>query len=89
MGEPARDAAGALHVRLGGGAATVQEYLRAGLVDELHVVVVPVLLGSGERLFEGLGDALDGWVRVGFGPSRSVSHVRLRREPADFDTMEA
>jgi dihydrofolate reductase len=87
--ERARDAAGPLHVRLGGGAATVQEYLRAGLVDELHVVVVPVLLGSGERLFEGLGEALDGWACVEFAPSRSVSHVRLRREPADFDTMEA
>lgn len=85
----AREAAGPLHVRLGGGAATVQQYVRAGLVDELHLVVVPVLLGSGERLFEGLGDALDGWTCVEFAPSRSVSHVRLRRGPAVFDTMRA
>lgn len=85
----AREAAGPLHVRLGGGAATVREYLRAGLLDELHLVVVPVLLGSGERLFEDLGDAVAGWACVAFAPSRSVSHVRLRRGPADFDTMEA
>jgi hypothetical protein len=57
------------------------------MFDELHVVV-PVLLGSGERLFEDLGDALDGWTCVEFAPSRSVFHVRLRRGPADFDTME-
>ena len=59
----------------------------AGLVDELHLVVVPVLLGSGERLFEGLGTALDGWTCVEFAPSMSVTHVRLRRGSADFDTM--
>jgi dihydrofolate reductase len=57
----------------------VQQYLRAGLVDELHVVAVPVLLGRGERLFEDLGDALDGWRCVEFTPSATVSHVRLRR----------
>jgi dihydrofolate reductase len=77
--DQARAAAGDRHVRLGGGASTVQQYLRAGLVDELHVVVVPVLLGSGERLFEDLGEALDGWRCVEFTPSATVSHVRLRR----------
>jgi dihydrofolate reductase len=85
----AREAAGPLHVRLGGGAATVQQYLRAGLLDEMHLVVVPILLGAGERLFEGVGDALVDWTCVEFAPSRSVSHVRLRRGPAVFDTMEA
>lgn len=85
----ARDAAGRRHVRLGGGASTVRQYLRAGLLDELHVVVVPVLLGDGERLFDDLGDALDGWRQVEFAPSRSVVHVRLRRDAADFDTMGA
>jgi dihydrofolate reductase len=77
--ERARDAAGTAHVRLGGGAATVRQYLRAGLVDELHLVVVPVLLGGGERLFEDLGAALDGWRCVEFAPSKAVAHVRLRR----------
>jgi dihydrofolate reductase len=77
--ERARDAAGTAHVRLGGGAATVRQYLRAGLVDELHLVVVPVLLGGGERLFEDMGAALDGWRCVEFTPSKAVAHVRLRR----------
>jgi dihydrofolate reductase len=57
----------------------VQQYLRAGLLDEMHVVVVPALLGGGERLFDGLGDALDGWGCVEYTPSDSVAHVRLRR----------
>ena len=78
--ERARAAAGGQAVRLGGGVATVQEYLRAGLLDELHVAVVPVLLGSGERLFDELGSALDGWTSAEFAPSDAVSHVVLRRQ---------
>jgi dihydrofolate reductase len=84
----ARVAAGDRHVRLGGGAATVQQYLRAGLLDELHVAVVPVLLGDGERLFQNLGTAVEGWTCVEFIPSAAVAHVRLRRPAAVFDTME-
>jgi dihydrofolate reductase len=41
-------------VQIGGGVSTIQQYLRAGLIDELHVAVVPVVLGGGERLFEGV-----------------------------------
>jgi dihydrofolate reductase len=78
--ERARTAAGGQDVRLGGGASTVRQYLTAGLLDELHVVVVPVLLGAGERLFGDLGAALDGWQCVEFAPSASVTHVRLRRK---------
>ena len=77
--ERARASAGGLDVRLGGGVSTVQQYLRAGLLDELHVVVAPVLLRGGERLFDDLGDALDDWGCVEFTPSASVAHVRLRR----------
>jgi dihydrofolate reductase len=88
--ERARTAAGNRLVRLGGGASTVRQYVRAGLLSELHVVVVPVLLGGGERLFDGLGSAMEGWLCVEFVPSRSVAHVRLRRPgAADFDTMGA
>jgi dihydrofolate reductase len=86
----AREAAAGQHVRLGGGVSTVQQYLRAGLLDELHVAVVPVLLGSGERLFDGLGSAMEGWQCVEFTPSSSVAHVRLRRPGSgNFDTMGA
>jgi len=77
--ERAFDAAGGADVRLGGGVATVREYLRLGLVDELHVAVVPVLLGRGERLFGDLGDALDRYERVEYVPSPAVAHMRLTR----------
>ena len=49
----ASEAAGGLDVRLGGGAATVREFLAEGLIDELHVAIAPVFLGAGERLFDG------------------------------------
>jgi dihydrofolate reductase len=50
----AREAAGGLDVRLGGGPATIRQYLQAGLVDQLHIAVSPVVLGSGENLFAGI-----------------------------------
>jgi dihydrofolate reductase len=50
----ARAAAGGKDVRIGGGAATIRQYLRAGLVDEMHLAMSPVLLGQGEPLFEGV-----------------------------------
>jgi dihydrofolate reductase len=49
--ESARAAANGKDVRIGGGVATIQQYLRAGLIDELHIALSPVLLGSGEHLF--------------------------------------
>ncbi len=52
--QQARAAAGTADVRLGGGAATVRQGLAAGLIDELHLAIRPVLLGSGEPLFSGL-----------------------------------
>lgn len=75
----AMDAAGDLDVRLGGGASTVQQFLAAGLVDEIHVAVVPILLGDGERLFGGAGDGGDDLVCVEMLASPTVSHVRLAR----------
>lgn len=48
--ERAREAAGGLDVRVGGGAATIRQYLQAGLIDEMHLAVSPVILGSGESL---------------------------------------
>ncbi|HEY4615593.1 MAG TPA: dihydrofolate reductase family protein [Citricoccus sp.] len=66
-------------VRIGGGASTVQQYLRAGLVDELHVAVVPVLLGDGERLFDNLDDVTHGLECAEVASSGSVAHVRMVR----------
>jgi dihydrofolate reductase len=77
--EQAFDAAGGLDVRIGGGPATVQQYLRAGLVDELHVAVVPVLLGGGERLLDSLGDAPAGLECVEFAGSPRAAHAVFRK----------
>jgi dihydrofolate reductase len=78
--ERAFDAAGGADVRLGGGASTVRQYLRARLVDELHVAMVPILLGSGERLFEDLDRAASDYECAEFVNSSAVSHVRLARK---------
>jgi dihydrofolate reductase len=74
--ERARAAAGDLDVSIAGGASTVRQYLRAGLLDELFLHVAPVLLGAGERLFEDLGDAVLEPVEAIHSPA--VTHVRYR-----------
>jgi dihydrofolate reductase len=73
------EAAGGNDVRLAGGAATVQQYLRAGLVDEMHVAIVPILLGGGERLFDNLEGGPDGYECVEFVSSPSVAHAGFAR----------
>ena len=75
----AREAARGKDVRIGGGASTIRQYLQAGLVDEMHLVVSPVLLGSGENLLAGI-DLLG----LGFKPAEHVAsekalHVVLTR----------
>jgi dihydrofolate reductase len=77
--ERAFDAASGADVRLGGGASTVRQYLQAGLVDELHVAIVPVLLGAGERLFEDLAGVAGSYECSELVSSPFVSHVRLVR----------
>ncbi len=77
----ARDAAKDRDVRLGGGVATVRQYLQAGLVDEMHLAVAPVLLGTGESLLTGI-DLL----RLGYRVTEHVAtpkatHVVLTRQP--------
>ncbi|RFC70052.1 dihydrofolate reductase family protein [Streptomyces sp. AcE210] len=75
----AYEAADGKDVRIGGGPATIQQYLRAGLVDELHLAVVPLLVGKGERLLDNLGDAVDGYEVVELVSSPAVTHARLVR----------
>jgi dihydrofolate reductase len=77
--ERATEAAGGRDVRLGGGVATVREYLVAGLVDELHLVVSPVLLGSGEHLFAGLDAPSLGLQVTEHVPGDLATHVVLTR----------
>jgi dihydrofolate reductase len=75
--EQARAAAGGRNVALGGGANVVQQYLAAGLLDELQIHLVPILLGDGVRLFEGAPPELRlEIVRVVASPA--VTHVRYR-----------
>lgn len=75
----AKAAAGPKDVRIGGGAATVRQYLAAGLVDEMHLVVSPVLLGRGERLFDGIDLASQGFKVARSTATAKVTHYVLRR----------
>jgi dihydrofolate reductase len=73
----ARQAAGGQDVFIGGGADTINQYLAAGLVDEIELHVVPILLGDGERLFTGVGpDVKFDQIRVVEAPG--VTHLKYR-----------
>lgn len=75
----AREAAGGKDVRVGGGAATVRQYLQAGLIDDLHLAVRPVLLGRGEPLFQGLDLAALGYECAAPIAGERATHYTLRR----------
>ncbi len=77
--EQARRAAGGKDISLAGGAHVAQQYLRAGLVDEMELHLVPMLLGSGERLFDGLGDNLHGLELDRTVASANVTHLKFAR----------
>jgi dihydrofolate reductase len=77
--ERASAAAAGKDVIIGGGASTAQQYLRAGLVDELEVHVSPVLLGGGERLFDDIGGGTAGLELVDLVASPAVAHYRFAR----------
>lgn len=78
--ERARDAAAGKDVRIGGGPNTIQQYLREGLIDELHIAIAPVLLGAGERLFEGVNLRAAGYQCVEFTATDKATHVVLQRQ---------
>lgn len=77
--QQARMAAGGKDVTLAGGAKAAQQYLAAGLVDEMEISLAPVLLGDGERLFEGLGDNLHGLQAVRTIAAPGVTHLKFAR----------
>jgi dihydrofolate reductase len=75
----AREAARGLDVALAGGANAAQQYLAAGLVDEMLINLVPVLLGGGERLFEGPGTDMAGLRPVRTVATAKVTHLKFAR----------
>ncbi|MBV8604506.1 MAG: dihydrofolate reductase family protein [Pelomonas sp.] len=77
--ERAREAAAGKDVRIGGGPATIRQYLREGLIDALHLAISPVLLGRGEALFEGIDMRALGYECVETVASEKATHVVLRR----------
>jgi len=78
----AREAAAGGDVRIGGGASTIRQYLREGLVDEMHLVVSPVVLGKGENLFAGIDLGELGFRATDHATTEKALHVVLARSPA-------
>jgi dihydrofolate reductase len=77
--EQARTASGGMDVSLAGGASVARQYLIAGLVDEMEINLVPILLGVGERLFEGVGDRLHGLELVRTVVAPRVLHLKFSK----------
>jgi len=80
----ARDAAKEREVRIGGGVATIQQYLRATLIDELHLVFRPILMGSGENLFSGIDMAALGYSCTQHVSTEQAMHVLLTKQTAEL-----
>src|SRR5688572_4426869 len=77
--EQARAAAGTRDIRLGGGASVIRQYLQARLVDEMHLAITPVLLGSGESLLGGLDTKALGYTCTQHATSEGALHCVLTR----------
>ena len=77
--ERAIEAANGQDVRIGGGVATIRQYLRAGLVDELHLAIAPILLGSGENLFSDIDMSALGYRCVDHVATQNATHVVLKK----------
>ena len=78
--ERARAAAGGKDVRVGGGVNTIQQYLRLGLIDEMHIAISPVLLGAGELLFEGVDLPALGYTCTQHVASARATHIVLTKQ---------
>jgi dihydrofolate reductase len=77
--ERARQAAGDKDIRIGGGASVIRQYLQESLIDELHVAISPILLGSGEPLFSGVDLRALGYECTEFKASDKATHVIIER----------
>jgi dihydrofolate reductase len=77
--EQAKTAAGGRDVRLGGGVATIRQYLRAGLIDELHLAMRPVLLGAGEALLRDIDLRALGYECASSVAGERATHIFLRK----------
>ena len=77
--EQAREVAGDLDIKIGGGVSTVRQYLQAGLVDELHLAISPVMLGRGEAMFERLDLPALGYRVIETVPTDLATHVVIGR----------
>jgi dihydrofolate reductase len=77
--ERAREAAGGKDVRVGGGVNVIQQYLRLRLIDEMHIAISPVLLGAGERLFDGVHLPALGYACTAHVASPKATHIVLSR----------
>jgi len=80
--ERAKAAAGGKDVRIGGGVATVRAYLRAGLVDDIHLAIAPAVLGKGEALLEGIDLKALGFERTRHATTEKAMHLVLRKREA-------
>jgi dihydrofolate reductase len=76
----AKEAAGAKDVRLGGGTATIRQYLKARLIDSMHLALRPVLLGGGEHLLRDLDLRALGYEAAAFGQGERAMHVTIQRK---------
>jgi len=76
----AREAAGGMDVRLGGGVNVIRQAIRERLIDEMHIAISPVLLGSGERLFEGVDLPALGYACERCERSAMATHVVITRK---------
>jgi dihydrofolate reductase len=77
--EAAREAAGGTDVRIGGGATVIRDFAAAGLIDHMHVVVVPILLGRGSRLWDGLEGLEESYAIEATSSPSGVTHVTFTR----------
>jgi len=77
--ERAKEAANGLDIRIGGGVDTVRQYLRTGLIDEMHIAMAPIFLGSGESLFSGIDMRALGYQCAEHTSTPSATHMIFKR----------